>query len=111
MSRGGAQPPLDPPVTTPLATIAIRLASRRFRTHLQIDKLLNKESQSQTRPSVAAAADASLKMKSSNRARGHLTLIGRKTDRNRNANDKLYRQCDSALTRYVADNFLKEYFN
>jgi len=36
-------------------------------------------------------------MKSSNLARARLTLIGRKTDLNRNANGKLNRQCDSAL--------------
>jgi len=63
-----------------VTTIAIRLASRRLLTHLEIDELLNKESQSQSRPSVVAAVDASSKLKSSNPARAHLTLIGRTAD-------------------------------
>jgi len=50
-----------------------------------------------SRMAIVATAGASLKLKSSNPARAHLTLIGLKTDRSRNANGKPNRQCDSAF--------------
>jgi len=59
-----------------------------------------------SRLAIVATAGASLILKSSNRARAHLTLIGRKTDRNRNGTPN--RQCDSAfksLSRALQETF------